>query len=218
MRYNYRMKQIELTPKQKAVLLAIKDLIRINSNSPTLDEIRAYMGYKNTSSVQRHIKPLITKGYLKNRENRSRGLQVVQEKEELLNIPLIGNIACGKPILAEENIEAYIPYPKQSTGYSNSELFFLRAVGDSMDEANINGKSINDGDYVLVHVQNIADRGQPVVALIGDDATIKIFNKDPERGVYTLMPKSSNPNHKPILLFENLAIQGVAIDVIKPNF
>ncbi len=212
------MKQNDLTPKQKTVLTVIKELIRINSTSPTLDEIRKYMGYKNTSSVQRHIEPLIKKGYLVNQDNKSRSLKIAGDTEEILNIPLVGNIACGKPIYADENIEAYIPYSRQKTRYSQSELFFLRAVGDSMDEANIKGNPINDGDYVLVHVQNCADLGQPVVALIGDEATIKIFSKDPEKGAYVLMPKSSNPKHKPILLFEELAIQGIAIDVIKPNF
>jgi repressor LexA len=208
----------QLTIKQKEVLATIKDLIRVQGKSPTLEEIRKVMGYKQTSSVQRHIEPLLRKKYLTNEDNQARSLKIIEEAEGTLNIPLVGNIACGKPIYAEENVEAYIPYPKESTRYSQSELFFLRAVGDSMDEANIKGKSIDEGDYILVHVQNTADIGQPVVALIGDEATIKIFNKDPERGVYTLLPKSSNPNHKPIFLFENLAIQGVAIDVIKPNF
>jgi len=206
-----------LTIKQKAVLGAIKELMRTNGKSPTLEEIRSFMNYNNTSSVQRHITPLIKKGYLKNKENQSRSLELIEEKQEVIDIPLIGNGSCGKPIFAEEDIEAYIPYPKDKTRYPSKDLFFLRATGDSMNEAKINGMSIENGDYVLVHQQSLSDYGKPVVALIGDEATIKIFKKDDEKSAYVLEPKSSNKSHKPILIFEEFAIQGVVIDVVKPN-
>ncbi len=211
------MYKSDLTPKQRNVLLAIEHLFRINSVSPTLEEIRQYLNYSNTSSVQRHIEPLIKKGYLRNQENKSRSFEVISSNIDLINIPLVGNIACGIPIHAEENIEAYIPYPKQDTKYSVSELFFLRAIGDSMNDYCIKNKPIHDGDFVLIHQQSNADLGQPVVALVGDEATIKIFSKDTNLGAYVLKPKSNNPKHKPILIFDNLSIQGVAVDVIKPK-
>jgi repressor LexA len=209
------MDNSKLTKKQQEVLLAIKDLILSTSMSPTLEEIREYMGYGNTSSVQRHIEPLIQKGYLTSQDNVPRSLRLVEQKQTTLNIPLVGNVACGKPIYAEENIEAYIPYPKSKVGYSVQDLFFLRATGDSMNEAEVNSKTIANWDFVLVHKQSTADTGSIVVALIGDEATIKYFKKDSEKGAYILEPKSSNKKHKPLLLIEDFYIQGTILDVIK---
>jgi SOS regulatory protein LexA len=206
-----------LTKKQQEVLNAIKELIQINLESPTLEEIRKYMGYKNTSSVQRHIDPLIRKGYLENKGNVARGLSVINRLDTYIKIPLVGNVACGMPIFAEENIEAYIPYPKSKTHYPVKDLFFLRARGDSMNLAKVNNKNIENGDYVLIHKQNLNEEGKPIVVLIGDEATIKYLKKDTTKSAYVLYPSSTNSRHKIQLLFKSFLIQGVVIDVIKPN-
>lgn len=201
-----------LTGKQKIVLSTIQDLRSKLGKSPTLDEIRKSMGYAGISSVQRHVDALKKKGYLLNERYQARSFEI-PTSEQMLNIPLVGNIACGVPLLAVENIEAYIPYPASQTTYSSEDLFFLRAVGDSMNKSNINEKTIDDGDYVLVKKQSTADFGNRVVALIGDDATIKKMVQGD--GHIKLEPESTNQSNKPIYLFNDFAIQGIVKDVIK---
>ncbi|MBU1043880.1 MAG: transcriptional repressor LexA [Candidatus Omnitrophica bacterium] len=201
-----------LTQKQKLVLSTIQDLRAKLGKSPTLEEIRKTMCYAGISSVQRHVDALKKKGYLLNERYQARSFET-PTPGQMLSVPLLGNIACGVPLLAIENIEAYIPYPSSQTKYSSDELFFLRAVGDSMNKSDINGKAIDSGDYVLVRKNNTPEFGQRVVALIGDEATIKKINKGDD--CVRLEPESTNPNNKPILLFDNFSVQGVVIDVIK---
>lgn len=197
-----------LTPKQSSVWQAIKELTRSLGVSPTLNELKDYLGYSSVSSVQRHLEPLREKGRIAIEPNIPRGLRIVEDKEETLSIPLVGNVACGRPLLAIENIEAYITYPSQKTRYSEDDLFFLRAVGDSMNMA-----GIDNGDFILVRKQNYADEGQKVVALINDEATVKFLRtKD---SYVSLEPKSSNKAHKPIICFDEIQIQGVVLDVMK---
>ena len=102
---------------------------------------------------------------------------------------------------------AYIPYHIKG---NSKEYFFLRTIGDSMDRA-----GINDGDFVLVKKQQYAELGDKIVALIGDEATVKIFKKGDN--CIILEPKSTNPDHKPLYIFEDLQIQGKVIDIIKPK-
>lgn len=200
------MKEVNdrLTEKQKAVLAAVKEMSRKLGKSPTLDELRDELDYKRRSSVQRHLEALKKKGYLTSEKHKPRSLRV--EKEEMENIPLIGNVAAGTPLLAQENVEGHIPYPKDKLRSSPQNYFFLRAVGDSMDKA-----GINNNDFVLVRKTPVAESGNIVVALIGDEATIKKLDKQGD--YYVLEPRSSNPDNKKIILFENFAIQGVVEDV-----
>jgi len=197
-----------LTAKQKIVLSAISDLIQKNGKSPTFEQLRVYLKYSSISSVQRHTDALKEKGYL----DRSRGLSI-PILDEKLRIPLIGNIACGSPLLAAQNIEAYVAYNKSLLKGNPNNYFFLRAIGDSMNKANVQGKAIDDGDFVLVKRQNTADIGEKIVALIGDEATIKYLQRD--EGYIVLNPRSSNPDNKPIYVLDDLLIQGVVIDVVK---
>jgi repressor LexA len=198
----------ELTEKQKAVLFALGELIRINHEAPTLEELRAYLKYGKISSIQRHLDPLRKKGFIKTEPYKTRGIKLVSKSTSSLSIPLIGNVACGNPLLASENIEAYISYPSEKTKYAEDALFFLRAVGDSMNLA-----GIDNGDFILVHKQNYADEGQKVVALINDEATVKYFRT--KESYISLEPKSSNKAHKPIICFDEVQIQGVVLDVMK---
>lgn len=197
-----------LTVKQKLVLATIQDLKAKLGNPPTLEEIRKALDYSGTSSVQRHTDVLKEKGYLEN----TRGLSFPASNEQV-QIPLIGNVACGAPLLATENIEAYIPYPTLKTKYSVDDLFFLRAIGDSMNKSDINGKTINDGDYVLVRKTSTPEYGKRVVALIGDEATIKKLKLESDHIV--LEPESTNPANKPIYIFDEILIQGIVVDVLK---
>jgi repressor LexA len=123
-----------------------------------------------------------------------------------VEIPLVGSIACGLPILAEQNIEAYIPV-STSLAKCGATYFLLRVTGDSMNLA-----GINDADILLIRQQSSADTGQKVVALINDEATVKILERKNETII--LRPKSSNPEHKPIILTDNCEIQGVVLAVL----
>lgn len=201
-----------LTVKQKIVLATIQDLKTRIGKAPTLEEIREALNYSGISSVQRHVDALKKKGYITNERYQARTLEV-SLPEQLVNIPLVGNVPCGVPFLAVENTEAYIPYNKSLLSGQPDDYFFLRAVGDSMNNAKISGKSIDNGDYVLVKKQSAADFGSRVVALIGDEATIKkIVRGD---GYVRLEPESTNPDNKPILLFDDFSVQGIVVDVIR---
>jgi len=199
----------KLTGKQKQVVAVIKDLIRKKGESPTLDEIRIVMKYSSIFSVQRHIKALKNKGIITNTKNQSRSLEINLPDDQTLNIPLVGSIACGTPLLAIENIEAYIPYSQKVLSGPSSDYFFLQAVGDSMNQSK---PAILDKDFVLIKKQNSAEIGQRVVILIGDEATIKRLGK--KGSMIVLNPESDNPNNKPIYLMESPMIQGLVIDVI----
>jgi repressor LexA len=123
-----------------------------------------------------------------------------------IDIPLVGQVSCGLPMLAHENIEAYISVSASLAG-PGENYFFLRASGDSMNMA-----GINNGDLILVKQQATASNGERVVALVNDEATVKEIQY---KGNYvTLLPRSSNPVHKPIILAEEFAIQGVVKGVI----
>lgn len=200
------MKNKKITKKQEEVLSTIKKLTK-NGVAPTLKEIQERLGYKTTSSVQRHTEALKKKGYIISDKYQKRTLEVREKGTDLSNIPLVGEIPCGSPILAVENIEAYIPHKVNG---DPKEYFFLKAIGDSMDRA-----GINDGDLVLVKKQPIPNIGDRVVALVGDEATIKIFKQGDNCVI--LEPKSTNQEHKPLYIFEDLQIQGKVVDVIKIN-
>ncbi len=179
--------------------------------APTLQELSKALNYAGISSVQRHVDALKNKGYLSNEPYQARSLEV--SRTQTINIPLVGNIAAGTPILAIENIEAYIPYQPSKAKVNINDYFFLRAVGDSMNKAIINERTIDNGDYVLVRKQNTAEFSQIIVALIGDEATIKKYSKG--KGHIILEPISSNPANKPIYVFEEFLIQGIVVDVVK---
>lgn len=195
---------MELTKKQKEMLSFIQGFYSKNKFSPTLKELQNHFGYENISSVQRHTEALKKKGFLISEKHQARSLQIKKQTSNKFNIPLVGNVACGQPILAIQNIEAYIPYEVKG---NPKEYFFLRAQGDSMDKV-----GINDGDLVLIKGQNHAEDGENVLALVGDEATIKIYK---DKGKCKILePKSSNPIHKPIYVFEDLQIQGIVKNVI----
>jgi len=191
---------------EKKALTFIRNQIMYGDRKPSLRNLMNYLGYKSPRSASLIVSSLIEKGLI-SRDDITREIRInyfKNIKSKLVNIPLVGAIACGKPILAVENIEAYIPYEVKG---DPKEYFFLRAIGDSMDKA-----GINDGDIVLVKKQQNADPGDKVVALIGDEATIKIFKQDNHKII--LEPRSLNPVHKPIYVFGNLQIQGKVIDKI----
>lgn len=195
---------MKLTSKQKEMLLVIKNLTTKNGHPPTLREIQEHLHYGSISAVQRHTDALKKKGFLSSDKYQQRNLKVKKDFQKTFSIPLVGVITAGQPILAIENIEAYIPY---SVKGDPQDYFFLKVIGDSMNKA-----GIDDGDLVLVKKQFTADNGDKVVALIGDEATIKVYKKEKDRIV--LEPKSSNPANKPIYIFDDIQIQGKVVGKI----
>lgn len=166
--------------------------------------------YKSPRSAALIIDRLIERGVLRRRSDGE--LQFIQTKlnrmggVQTVDVPLVGSVPCGAPVLAEENMEALF---KISTDLARPphRYFLLRAEGDSM-----NKRGIKDGDFILVRQQTTAQNGEVVVALIDGEATIKEFRKLSD--VVILQPRSTNPANKPIVLESNLAIQGVVVKTI----
>lgn len=174
--------------------------------APTLNEIAETLHIaKSTASV--YIADMAEKGMIKSNFG-SRGIitkKMMKTRQETKQVPVVGGIACGVPILAEENIERYIPIPKDFLG--NGNFFILQAQGNSMINA-----GIADGDYVIVRQQETAEIGQIVVALIGEEATLKRYYIDRERRKIRLHPENSRMKD---MYYDSITIQGVAIKVIK---
>lgn len=205
----------KLTPKQTEVLNAIRHLTEVEGTSPTLKRLMEELGLSQLSSVQRHVEALRSKGVLPANKPWQRGVQL--PVSEMKHIPLLGSVSCGAPLLAEEHIEAHVPFSASRLKSSTDQYFFLRASGDSMDKASKPGP-IQDGDLLLVHQQPTASVNETIVALIGDDATCKVLEKTSE-GWFQLTPRSSNTAHKPRMMLEDFSILGVVEKVIRaPQF
>jgi repressor LexA len=196
-----------LTQKQEQIFLFIKDTIHDSGFPPTVREI----GEKFSITVKGaydHLKAIEKKGYIRCTQNKSRAIEVLLDKNtkppsDVLKIPLLGRIAAGSPILAQENIEDYIKLPKSML--PGGDLFALHVKGDSMIE-----KGIADGDIAIIKKQNTANNGDIVAALIDDEATLKIF-KTIDRKVH-LIP--ANPSYKPIVP-ENVTVLGKLVSLIR---
>jgi repressor LexA len=138
--------------------------------------------------------------------NLSMAAESVIEYGQTRNVPLLGNVSCGHPLFAEENVETQIPVSTKLVS-NDKNYFILRASGNSMDLANI-----NDGDLVLIRQEQTAERGDRVVALVDDEATIKEFKK--QGNIIILQPRSSDKSHQPIVMTRNFKIQGIVEQVI----
>jgi len=204
----------KLKPRQIQAIKSIRNWLMHHGKTPSVRELMTSLGYKSPRSASLIIDELIKKGVLK--KKLSGEIQLArdggdhsQDNARTVDVPLVGNVACGLPILAEENIEALIPV-SLNLARPGHRYFFLRAQGNSMDQA-----GINDGDFVLVRQQSSAENGDNVVALIDEEATIKEYQKT--RGAVILKPKSSNKKHRPIILTSDFQIQGVVVTAI-PSF
>lgn len=173
--------------------------------APSLREIGAVVGYSSPRSVQLMIARLEKKGLLKSVDGvlRISPRKVTEAGERVVEVPLVGSVACGSPSLAEQEPEALFSISTR-IARPGAHYFLLRARGNSMNRADI-----QDGDLALVRQQSTAQRGERVVALINDEATIKRFY--PERSLVILRPDSSDKSHKPIVLSNDLVIQGIVI-------
>ena len=192
----------DLTPRQRRVLEVIRDWVERLGYPPSVREIGEAVGLTSTSSVAHQLRALERKGYLRRDPNRPRAVgvrpaDVVADEEappaeqpsrpSPTYVPVVGRIAAGGPLLAEEAVEDVFPLPKEIVG--EGSLFLLRVVGDSMVEA-----AITDGDWVVVRQQPTADNGDIVAALIDGEATVKTFKR--REGRVWLLPH--NPAYQPI--------------------
>ncbi|MDD4931293.1 MAG: transcriptional repressor LexA [Candidatus Colwellbacteria bacterium] len=196
-----------LSEKDKKAFAFIRNKIVHYGESPSLREINEITGGKSPRSASLVVDRLTDAGLLK----RVKGQLILigtlsKASNSTIDVPLVGLVACGTPIFAEENIQTYIPV-STDLAKGGFKYFFLRAVGDSMDRA-----GINSGDLLLVRQQNDAENGEKVVALINDEATIKILEKT--SGAVILKPSSNNKDHQPIVLTDNFMIQGVVVAVL----
>lgn len=200
----------QLTQKQADAVRCIRNWLMHKGKTPSVRELMTALGYKSPRSAALIIEELIQKGILKKRSNGE--LQLIKDIDadsvhaRTVDIPLVGMVTCGVPILAQENIEGYIPV-SVSLAKPGFKYFLLRAKGDSMNKA-----GIDDGDLILVRQQSSAKNGDIVVALIDEEATVKEFQR--RKGCVVLMPRSNNKNHKPIILTKNFQVQGVAVTTI----
>ncbi|MEI6360905.1 MAG: transcriptional repressor LexA [Actinomycetes bacterium] len=222
-----------LTPRQRAILTVIRDTVERQGYPPSVREIGEGVGLTSPSSVAHQLTTLERMGFLRRDPNRPRALvvadlpaapsvapaaapgspsrstrlrPVVEDERELpatAYVPVVGRIAAGGPILAEQHIEEVFPLPRELVG--DGELFLLKVVGDSMVDA-----AICDGDWVVVRQQNTADNGDIVAALLDDEATVKTFKR--RDGHAWLMPH--NPAYAPIL-GDEATIMGKVVTVLR---
>lgn len=202
------MSQGKISKKQLEVLEYIKSEILHRGYPPAVREICEAVHLKSTSSVHSHLETLEKNGYIRRDPTKPRAIEIIDDtfnltRRETVNVPIIGRVAAGEPILAEENIENYFPIPMEFM--TNNEAFLLSVHGESMINA-----GILDGDYVLVESVPVADNGDMVVALIEDSATVKTFYK--EKGFYRLQPE--NDSMDPIIVSE-VDILGKVIGVFR---
>ena len=187
----------ETSRKEKAILKFIENQVKSNGYPPSVREIGRAIGLSSTATVHAYLEKLEKQGFIKKEDKKGRTLKIIKgsngepyvknssknfyTQKELVDVPIIGKITAGQPILAVENVTDTFPIPIDFVG--NSDSFMLTVRGESMIEA-----GILDGDYILVKRQNDARNGEIVVALIGEEATVKTFYK--ENGHIRLQPEN----------------------------
>ncbi len=205
---------IKITKRQQAVLDDIERHIAEKGYGPTVREVCEDLGLSSPSTVHVHLKALEEKGFIKRDPLKSRSISLtyaveqaidsfVSEVRDIVSVPLVGSVAAGMPILAEENITDHLKLPTEIVGDAPS--FMLSVRGDSMIEI-----GINDGDYVVVKEQPVANNGDIVVALLEDEATIKRFYKESDH--IRLQPENSQMEP---LIVTDCSIVGTVVAVFR---
>lgn len=202
------MAQGKISSKQKEILEYIKSQILERGFPPAVRDICEAVHLKSTSSVHSHLETLEKNGYIRRGPTKPRAIEILDDsfnfmRREMVNVPIVGRVAAGEPILAEQNIEEYFPIPTEFM--PNKQTFMLKVRGESMINA-----GILDGDLVLVEEQKTAHNGEMIVALIEDGATVKTFYK--EEGVIRLQPE--NDTMDPIIV-PDCQILGKVIGVFR---
>lgn len=181
----------DLTPRQQEIFRFIKSEVLKKGYPPSVREIGYAVGLSSSSTVHGHLGKLEEKGYIRRDPTKPRAIELVHDRDvarkEIINVPIVGRVTAGEPILAVENIEDFFPMPRDFANYE--DVFMLKVRGDSMI-----GAGILDGDYVVVRQQSHAENGEIVVALLDDEATVKRFFREADH--IRLQPE--NPSLAPI--------------------
>lgn len=195
-----------LNVQEKRVFDYLKEQIREKGYPPSIREICAALNFKSTSSVHQYIARLAEKGYIDKGDLKTRAIKIVGD-EPTISIPIVGKVAAGEPILAQENIEDYFSIGESFFSQSDlkNETFVLKVQGESMINA-----GINNGDYIIVSKENIARNGQIVVAMIDGNATVKTFYK--EKDHVRLQPE--NDTMEPIIV-KDVQIVGKVVGLFR---
>lgn len=196
----------ELNDKQLLIYEFLKDFTSEKGYPPTVREICKAVGLKSTSSVHGHLKHLEKEGLIKRDPTKPRALEIVDSvvKKEMINVPIIGRVTAGLPILANENIEDYFPLPLDYVKHNN-DLFMLKISGSSMIKA-----GILDGDFAIIERTQTASNGDKIVALIENEATLKTFYRENDH--IRLQPE--NDEMEPIIV-DNCSILGKLIGIYR---
>ncbi len=208
------MQKKPLTPRQKEILDLVKNKIEHTGMPPTRVEISKELGFRSPNAAEEHLKALARKGYIEMLSGTSRGIRVIadndEEEQQFENqLPLVGKVAAGEPILAMEHIESH--YAIQGSMFTPPAHYLLRICGDSMQNI-----GILDGDLLAVHKTQSVRSGQVIIARIDDEVTVKRLDK---RGsLLYLLPE--NDHLEPIVVdprIQNVEIEGIAVGVIRNN-
>ncbi|NMB77291.1 MAG: transcriptional repressor LexA [Myxococcales bacterium] len=206
-----------LTERQEQLLRFIEAYGEMHGFPPSIREMAEHMGIRSTNGVNDHLKALLRKGFIRREgQAKSRALSLARRRgaasfreEPAVSVPILGRVAAGQPILAEENLEGRLPVGR-SLLRGAGDVFALRVRGESMI-----GKGILDGDLVIVRSQNAADPGQVVVAMLEGEVTVKTFRPEKDRVVF----EPANPAMQPIVVrredFRQTDILGVVIGVYR---
>lgn len=198
---------IKLTARQQEVLNLIKQSIETTGFPPTRAEIAKELGFKSPNAAEEHLKALARKGAIEMTPGASRGIRLAEDQS---GIPLIGRVAAGEPILAQEHVERYVELPREF--FKPSADFLLEVHGESMKDI-----GIMDGDLIAVHKTNQVRNGQIVVARVGEEVTVKRFQQD--KNIVKLLPE--NQEFAPIVVdlqSEPLEIEGLYVGIIRQHF
>lgn len=217
-----------LTKKQKEVLDFVNKYIKKRGYAPSLEDIQDEFNLASVSTAHYYINKLKNSGYLEKQSNQPRSISVNDDRfttysfkgrkaSDIISFPILGFASCGEAnMFAQENIEGYLAVSKNIVSKKEG-VFVLKADGDSMDKANIRGKSIKNGDYVLIDGEdrNVSD-GDYVLSIIDGKANLKKLKIKKEAGVMALVPESTNPVHKPIYIsnYDNFIINGKILAVV----
>ncbi|MBF0387056.1 MAG: transcriptional repressor LexA [Candidatus Omnitrophica bacterium] len=192
----------KLTSKQKDVLKFIYEQIRFKQLAPTIREIGDHFSFSSTGTVRDYLNALVTKGYIRIQEGKSRAIELV--KEALFQVPVIGRVQAGQPVYAAEDLLGYLNLDQFV--FPEPDVFALKVRGLSMRDA-----GIMDGDFVLIRKQEHAQPGDIVVAIMGEEATVKRLAK---RGAHLFLDPA-NPDFRPIPLTAEVSIIGKVLQVVR---
>jgi repressor LexA len=203
----------DLTDRQRQILDLIGETVRDRGYPPSVREIGEAVGLSSPSTVHSHLSALERAGYLRRDPSKPRAIEVIDDgvpetslhRAPVRDVPLVGRIAAGSPILAEEDIQEIYPLPTELVG--NDPVFMLDVRGDSMIDA-----GIFDGDYVVIRRQSVANDGQLVAALISDEeATVKRLRRKDGRVIL----EAENPAYAPMVFTEGVEILGIVVAVLR---